>query len=1033
MFPRIAPWCFAALLHATFLGAQQYDLRTYSLEHGAPSATVNALCEDTAGYLWIGTNEGVSRTDGVRFWNFGRAQGLPNDDITALQCATDGSIWIGCRNGAVVRMTADSPFTVVPGDTATGAIQKIVITREGDVWIATTTNGIWRIAGEKAMKDPTPGLPDASITSLAEDAHGRLICSTADGLYVKQRDHWDRILQHELPEQNILSLFADANGILAGTAHGLVEITNDLGLLPPADRSIGLQPIALPSDRILAIMRSESGDIWLGTPAGAVQISRRNGIPFVRSISEANGLGHDLVRALHQDRSGAIWFGTLYGGASRFMSDAYMHFTDRDGLRSSIVSGIHRTPDGLLWIATLGGGAAVWNDRELRTIGKDLGLADRYVTTLGEDDHGFLLAGTGTQGVFRWNGANFQHDPLLSPAGCRIQTISQNGGKLFIGHDKGLRIVDQNGAVRDLPVRSGVFDLDHHGDTTWIASGSGLCFIADQGIRSCGLLSPHTVRSLTRDSKGNLWIGTDGNGLFRLNGSEVDSISTEHNSMGSGRLASNTVLSVLLDAYENIWAGTRHGIHQLELDVMQEMILDVQHYGAADGFIGIETFRNASMLDHDSTLWFGTLRGATRYDPLAVKDLQEPPKLHLTGLQLFFENVDWSRWSHGTTYNGIPIGLELPYNRNHLTFNFTGISLAYPEQIRYRYKLEGHDMDWSPITTSDRVIYSNIPPGDYIFMVLARNASGLWTDEPLEYRFTIVAPIWQRTWLQVLAFLFLASMIYTFIRYREKRAKRIREKLEGMVQARTSELAQEKQRSDELLLNILPRSTAEELKRNGNAHTRKYDNCTVLFSDFTGFTSMSSQMDGHDLVTDLDHYFRLFDRITDRYGIEKIKTIGDAYMCASGIPEPKPTHALDAILMALEMMRATHATNQDRIARGEPQWMIRIGMHSGPIVAGVVGEKKFAYDIWGNTVNVASRMESNSLPGRINISGATYAQVMDLVEASPRGPIKVRGKGELHMYFVDRLRPAYSADPEGTVPNDRLLSIREEMLSVVVT
>ena len=1032
MFARIAPWGLICLMFATRSFAQQYDIRTYSLEHGTPSATVNALCEDTAGYLWIGTNEGISRTDGVRFWNTGKQEGLPNDDITAIARANDGSMWIGCRNGAIVNMRGDAVRVIEPGDTATGAIQKIIHSRSDTLWIA-STKGIWYIRNDKPIRDPFPGLPDVPITAMMMDVKGRLICGNTEGLYVRRNNGWEQILQKEISAAQVLSLFADDVGILVGTTNGFLEVTNDLVVPSPAERSTGIQPLALPSDRILAIMRSESGDIWLGSPAGAMQITERNGVPFLRTIREANGLGHDLVRVLHQDGSGAIWFGTLYGGVSRFMSAAFMHFTDRDGLRSRIVSAIHRTPDGSLWIGTLGGGAAIWDERQLRPMGASEGLDDRYVTTLGEDAEGYLLAGTGTQGVFRWNGDRFKKAEKLSPRDRRIQCIGLNGKRTFVGHDKGLRIAGED--VVDLPVLQGVLDIDHHNDTSWIASGSGLYFMAgdDVKVQRSQRVPPYSIVSLARDRQNNLWIGTDGNGLLRLHGSHLDSITTETNSMGSGTLASNSVLSILLDAYDNIWAGTRKGIHQLELDVMQEMILDVQHYDEDAGFIGIETFRNASMLDHDSTLWFGTLRGATRYDPQAEKDLQEPPHLHLTSLQLFFENADWSRWSKAVTYTGIPLGLQLPYNRNHLTFNFTGISLAYPEQIRYRYMLQGHDLDWSPITTTDRVIYSNIPPGDYTFKVLARNASGIWTEEPLEYSFTIVAPFWQRTWLQVLALVVVGSVIYTYIRARERRAQRIRERLEGMVKDRTRELAIEKQRSDELLLNILPRSTAEELKQKGSANTHLYENCTVLFSDLAGFTHMSSQLDGHTLVADLDHFFRLFDRITDRYQVEKIKTIGDAYMCASGIPEPRPTHALDAVLTALDMLRGIREANLVRSVRGQQEWMIRIGIHSGPLIAGVVGEKKFAYDIWGNTVNVASRMESNSIPGRINISGTTYAQVMELVEVQPRGPIKVRGKGEIHMYFLDRLKPYYSADDEGLVPNDRLLAIREEMLLVGVT
>ena len=244
---------------------------------------------------------------------------------------------------------------------------------------------------------------------------------------------------------------------------------------------------------------------------------------------------------------------------------------------------------------------------------------------------------------------------------------------------------------------------------------------------------------------------------------------------------------------------------------------------------------------------------------------------------------------------------------------------------------------------------------------------------------------------------------------------------------RTAELASEKERSDALLRNILPASTAEELKTKGSADAQRYERSTVLFSDFKGFTTFSSLMDTDTLVSELDHYFRLFDELCDRYGIEKIKTIGDAYMCASGIPEPTASHALDMVLMGLGMVESVEHSNQERAAKGKTQWPIRIGIHSGPVITGVVGRKKFAYDVWGDTVNLASRMENNSEAGKVNISGTTYAQVMDYLDVQPRGPINVKGKGELNMYFVLRLKPQYSADTKGRIPNADLLSVREQL------
>lgn len=241
-------------------------------------------------------------------------------------------------------------------------------------------------------------------------------------------------------------------------------------------------------------------------------------------------------------------------------------------------------------------------------------------------------------------------------------------------------------------------------------------------------------------------------------------------------------------------------------------------------------------------------------------------------------------------------------------------------------------------------------------------------------------------------------------------------------------LAREKEKTEQLLLNILPRETADELIALGKAGAKGFKDVTVIFTDFVNFSKISHDLPPERVVEELDYYFQGFDEIVTKHGLEKIKTIGDAYMCASGIPEPKATHALDAVLMGLAMLDAVDKSNAERDRKGMTEWPIRIGIHTGPVVAGVVGEKKFAYDIWGDTVNLASRMESHGEAGRLNISGTTYAQVMDYIDAVPRGPIKVKGKGELHMYFVLRLKEAYSADAHGRTPNERLLQLRAALL-----
>ncbi len=211
----------------------------------------------------------------------------------------------------------------------------------------------------------------------------------------------------------------------------------------------------------------------------------------------------------------------------------------------------------------------------------------------------------------------------------------------------------------------------------------------------------------------------------------------------------------------------------------------------------------------------------------------------------------------------------------------------------------------------------------------------------------------------------------------------------------------ERDRSKQLLLNILPEETAKELETNGHAQTRYYESVTVLFTDFKGFSTIAGKLSPQALVSELNDYFGTFDEIVEQFGLEKIKTIGDAYMCAGGIPIVGNDHALKAVKAALAMQAYMQKKNKERLLRGEEGWELRVGIHTGPVVAGVVGKKKYAYDIWGDTVNIASRMESSSEAGKVNISSSTYAFIKDQYTCTYRGKISAKNIGEVDMYFVE--------------------------------
>ena len=229
----------------------------------------------------------------------------------------------------------------------------------------------------------------------------------------------------------------------------------------------------------------------------------------------------------------------------------------------------------------------------------------------------------------------------------------------------------------------------------------------------------------------------------------------------------------------------------------------------------------------------------------------------------------------------------------------------------------------------------------------------------------------------------------------------------------------EKNRSEKLLLNILPVEVAEELKDEGFVKPVLYENVTILFTDFEGFTKIAERMSPEELLKTLDASFTQFDKIIEKNNLEKLKTIGDSYMCAGGLPIKNKTHPIDACLAGLELKRMMTQIKELQDSLGLDFWELRIGIHCGPVIAGVIGEKKFAYDIWGDAVNTASRLESSGATGEINISKSVFNQVKNFFICEYRGKIPAKNKGDVDMYFLKRIIPEFSSDEFGIIPNEK--------------
>jgi adenylate cyclase len=250
-----------------------------------------------------------------------------------------------------------------------------------------------------------------------------------------------------------------------------------------------------------------------------------------------------------------------------------------------------------------------------------------------------------------------------------------------------------------------------------------------------------------------------------------------------------------------------------------------------------------------------------------------------------------------------------------------------------------------------------------------------------------------------------------------------------LVQVLSQNLNQERRKSDQLLRNVLPESIARELTQTEHVQPIDYESASVLFTDFVGFTQIAENFTPQQLIAELDGCFSQFDAITRKHNLEKIKTIGDAYMAVGGIPTSNKTHAVDCVLAALEIQELIFRLREREMAENRPYWQIRVGIHSGDLVAGVVGSQKFSYDVWGDTVNTASRLESSGAPGRINISPVTRDLVKDFFECDYRGKVAAKNKGEIEMYFVNGLHPELSLNGKGREPNGKFIQKYRDLTS----
>jgi len=387
--------------------------------------------------------------------------------------------------------------------------------------------------------------------------------------------------------------------------------------------------------------------------------------------------------------------------------------------------------------------------------------------------------------------------------------------------------------------------------------------------------------------------------------------------------------------------------------------------------------------------------------------------LYLTGMDKV-SLFDLASLNQGS--GGVPVRIEQtdqPGQGTSARFHLAGLEFQSTPEPVFRYRLLPEQEEWSEWNSNRGIIFDRLRPGQYNLVAQVKDLYGR-VSPPAEFLFNIKAPFY-RTWYAYTSYgILLLIVLFLIQKLRLLSYQRGESRVSQRMQVKLDDLTVEKEKSDKLVAEILPDRTAAQLKSKGKAKWDKYERATVLFSDIQGFTKIAEEMNPEALIDELDKFFFHFDSVVEKYNIEKIKTIGDAYMAAGGIPEKNSTNPVEVVLAALEMQ-----TYMQQLKSSKADiWDLRIGIHTGPVIAGVVGHKKVSYDIWGDTVNTASRMESSGIPGKVNISAITYGMVKEYFLCEYRGKLPVKYKGNIDMYFVNGLRPELAVDLKG-IPNKR--------------
>ena len=987
-----------------------YVYQTWSAFGGLTGTTATDVLQTRDGYLNIGTYEGLVRFDGVEFNTIRRARG--NDykfsSVRTILEDSQGNIWLGSNDEGVHKILPDGTAKVytTKNGLPNNSVRALCEDKVGNIWIGTAAGVVYLTPkGHLITPQFQAGTVSKGIIAVAFycDTAGRvwLITSNENGLFLfsdglfQTLPQIDEFFAHNFDGKYFASsIVQDLNGAfwLGMAESGLLYINNS------EIKRLETNTI-LDNTSTWSMYVMSDGTMLFGTEHGL--ISFHNGV-FEDSNDE--DLRGAKINRIIRDREGNIWLASDRNGVGK-LTHGKFSVTKLGTTANAIVE----DSVGRVWIGTDKGVRCYVGEKEIKNKLTEFtqNIRVRHVGVTGKNEilvscytkPGQILFNPRTEEIKTWTTDN-------GLAGNKVRVaVEAFPNEFYVGTTTGLSIIHADGSVNTFKQIDGLeneYVMCIHKDSNdivWIGTdGGGIYLMKNEAIinhisSEDGLIG-NVVFKIMQDKEENFWICTGSGISYCKNFDSAHSLPKDFQNINSDNgLGTDSVFQVIPDTSSDFWITSNYGIASvdkkelLDVSLSGERITTLQYYNRNDGLDSDGVTSTAlSICDSHGRLWFTMVDGFAVYDPIKVRENPVMPLVHIESV--IIDNVEYKNKSQE---------FVLKPGTKRVEIKFTGLSFDAPERIQFQHQLTNFEEQFSAPSKNRTVSYTNINPGKHTFLVMAINGEGLYSEEAEAMLFVQKPYFYQMPIFWIVFVIVLVSIIVAVFYIKQKAIKLENIRLEGMVRERTVELAAEKDKSDQLLRAILPDKIADELKDGSHSVAESFSDVTLLFSDIVRFTTESSNHTAEEIVNALNNLFTLFDIRAKAMGVEKIKTIGDAYMAACGLPSPNKDHARVMVEFAKGMY--ADLANYNQSAR--IQFRMRIGLNCGPVTAGVIGKTKFLYDVWGNTVNVASRMESACNPGEIRVSQAVFDHLKDSdVKFTQPMECDIKGKGIMTTYEV---------------------------------